>query len=64
MVMNETFVYDDKCQLVNFQIETSSLYVLNLMFIFYIFALDDSGNGLLVIRREKNNWLTKSSLLD
>ena len=24
MVMNETFVYDDKCQLVNFQIETSS----------------------------------------
>lgn len=64
MVMSETFVYDDKCQLVNFQIETCSLYVLNLMFIFYIFALDDSGNGLLVIRREKNNWLTKSSLLD
>ena len=24
MVMSETFVYDDKCQLVNFQIETSS----------------------------------------
>jgi hypothetical protein len=43
----------NKCQLVNFQIETSSLYVLNLMFIFYIFALDDSGSGLLVIRREK-----------
>jgi hypothetical protein len=64
MVMSKTFVYDDKCQLVNFQIETSSLDVLNLMFIFYIFALDDSGNGLLVIRRERNNWLTKSSLLD